>query len=483
MPPAEALHRHQSSLKGILDFSAQPPLTPAQRLSAGRRFNQLVNHFNAPDSSCKDYDRVKLVQLTYEYARSEESKGYLLRAFFESAGLAIDAEQDIDLTDAAKQAKLRDSFFDFAEYLFENFFLPCMLPSPARDARRSLTVTLSVKSSTKKTPQPSPASHSAVQRAQGGQGQNFLGTPERVSALRGACLLRDRHRCVISRKFDDREALRRMQDARRQGGVAQDDDGNPLVKGQGYDSLEVAHIMHQLDPSKEAALAILNMLDSGAAYLVEGTEIDRPRNALTLTHRLHGFFGDFQIYFEPVDQELHTYRINTFIQDIMEYEFPITRTLYLTESRTIDPPSPRLLSIHNAIAHVLHLSAAGEYIDRILQDLEEHGVREDGSTELDRFVKLRLNGWSPTSHAPHAQQEKLVMSRDVLEMGKLADEHDMLVCHLVCHSTLVDLAAENLLQVSCYVADGMRVDEQFALECLRIEQNDALQLVVEFGPV
>ncbi|OBS16455.1 hypothetical protein FPOA_12898 [Fusarium poae] len=386
MPPAEALHRHQSSLEGILDFSAQPPLTPAQRLSAGRRFDQLVNHFDAPDDSCKDYDRVKLVRLTYEYARSEESKGYFLRAFFESAGIPIDADQeDIDLTDADKQAKLRDSFVNFAEYLFENFFLP-------------------LKSSTKKTPQPSPASHSAVQRAQGGEGQNFLGTPERVSALRGACLLRDRHRCVISRKFDDKEALRRMQDARRQGGVAQDDDGNPLVKGQGYDSLEVAHIMphsltqlnasKQLDSSKEAALAILNMFDNGAAFLVEGTEIDRPRNALTLTHRLHGFFGDFQIYFEPVDQELHTYRINTFIQDIMEYEFPITRTLYLTESRTIDPPSPRLLSIHNAIAHILHLSAAGEYIDRILQDLEEHGVREDGSTELDRFVKLRLNGWS-----------------------------------------------------------------------------------------
>jgi hypothetical protein len=237
MSPAEALHRHQSSLEGILDFSAQPPLTPAQRLSAGRRFDQLVNHFDAPDDSCKDYDRVKLVRLTYEYARSEESKGYFLRAFFESAGIPIDADQeDIDLTDADKQAKLRDSFVNFAEYLFENFFLP-------------------LKSSTKKTPQPSPASHSAVQRAQGGEGQNFLGTPERVSALRGACLLRDRHRCVISRKFDDKEALRRMQDARRQGGVAQDDDGNPLVKGQGYDSLEVAHIMPhsltQLNASKQ----------------------------------------------------------------------------------------------------------------------------------------------------------------------------------------------------------------------------------------
>lgn len=50
-----------------------------------------------------------------------------------------------------------------------------------------------------------------------------------------------------------------MQDARRQGGVAQDDDGNPLVKGQGYDSLEVAHIMPhsltQLNASKQLVCA------------------------------------------------------------------------------------------------------------------------------------------------------------------------------------------------------------------------------------
>lgn len=386
MQPAAALHRHQSSLEGIIDFSTRPPLTSAQRLSASRRFNQLVNHFDVPDGSSKGYDRLKLVRLTHEYAHSEESKGNFLRAFFESADLPIDGDEDIDLGDADRQAKLRDSLFNFAEYLFENFFLP-------------------LKASTRKTPQPSPASHSAVQRAQGGEGQNFLGTQERVSALRGACLFRDRHRCVISRWFDETEALRRMDDARRHGGVARDNDGTPLAEEEPFDSLEVAHILphsltqvnasKQLDPSKEAALAILNMFDSGVAFLVEGTEIDRPRNAMTLTHRLHRWFGEFQIFFEPVDQQPHTYRIDTFLPPrILKDLLPVTRTLYLTESRTIDPPSPRLLAIHSAIAHILHLSAAGEYIDRLLRDLEEHGVREDGSTELDRFVKLRLNGWS-----------------------------------------------------------------------------------------
>lgn len=138
------------------------------------------------------------------------------------------------------------------------------------------------------------------------------------------------------------------------------------------------------------------MFDDGAAYLIEGTEIDRPRNAMTLTPTLHLVFGDFKIVFEPMaDQQPHTYQIATFLPPgILQGLVPVTRTLYLTDNRTIDPPSPRLLAIHNAIAHILHLSAAGAYIDKLLQDMEENGVREDGSTELDRLVKLRLNGWS-----------------------------------------------------------------------------------------
>ncbi|EQL36225.1 hypothetical protein BDFG_02195 [Blastomyces dermatitidis ATCC 26199] len=47
-------------------------------------------------------------------------------------------------------------------------------------------------------------------------------------------------------------------------------------------------------------------------------------------------------------------------------------------------PSPRLLSLHHrAIAHILHLSAGGEYIDEVLQNFDETGVQEDDeSTDL-----------------------------------------------------------------------------------------------------
>ena len=121
--------------------------------------------------------------------------------------------------------------------------------------------------------------------------------------------------------------------------------------------------------------------------------MDRPRNALTLTNRLHRLFGNFRVYFKALDQP-HTYLIDsTRPSYAMGRLLPITRTLYLTENRTIDPPSPRLLAVHYAISQILHLSAAGEYIDRILRDREDLGAKADGSTALGPLVQLSLNGW------------------------------------------------------------------------------------------
>ena len=117
---------------------------------------------------------------------------------------------------------------------------------------------------------------------------------------------------------------------------------------------------------------------------------------MTLTHGLHNFFGSFQIFFEPLpDQQPHTYRIDSFLPKYIfrDPALPVTRALYLTDTRTIDPPSARLLAVHRAIAHILHLSAAGDYIDRLLRDAEEKGILADGSTELGRLLKLGLDGW------------------------------------------------------------------------------------------
>lgn len=47
----------------------------------------------------------------------------------------------------------------------------------------------------------------------------------------------------------------------------------------------------------------------------------------------------------------------------------------------------------------MKLSGAGEYIERVLRDMEELDVREDGSTHLGYLTGLRLGGWLKTLSA------------------------------------------------------------------------------------
>ena len=138
------------------------------------------------------------------------------------------------------------------------------------------------------------------------------------------------------------------------------------------------------------------MFDPGIIHLIEGPNIDRPASAFTLTNHFHQLFGDFDTYFEPTaDQTQHTYKID-YVQSNRPFRdplFPVTRTLHLTPDHTIDPPSSRLLAIHCAIGHILNLSGAGDYIDDIIQDMDEVGIKENGSTGLGHYVSLKLGGW------------------------------------------------------------------------------------------
>ncbi|QSS59909.1 hypothetical protein I7I51_04705 [Histoplasma capsulatum] len=122
------------------------------------------------------------------------------------------------------------------------------------------------------------------------------------------------------------------------------------------------------------------MFDPGVAHLIDGPKINSPLNTVTLTLDNHRFFGEFQIYFELTGRA-YEYRIHSaegrFLRDPF---FPVTRTLMLSSNRTINPPSPRLLSIHRAISLILKLSGAAEYIDQTLRDLEQATVEVDGST-------------------------------------------------------------------------------------------------------
>ncbi|KAK4194462.1 hypothetical protein QBC40DRAFT_290706 [Triangularia verruculosa] len=361
-----------SSLESIIFYSS-PPLWDTDKRAQGKaRFYRIVQYFEkVAANDNRPYNQPKLVRLTYDYARSEASKDMFLQVFFHLAELPIEGEDDINLHD--ESGRLGSVVSEFADYLFANLFLP-------------------LRTSSGKTPQLSPQGEGGV--------QHFVGTPELVASLRGECLLRDRYRCVISRRFDYEEAARRLENSP----DAVDNDGSLLSAEAQFDRLEVAHILpHSLTKtekgaelvrsSTQAALDILNMFDNGVLHLIEGSDIDRPRNAITLTSTLHASFGSFHLFFEPVPDKENTYRIQSFRSPLLLRNLPVVRELFLTEDRNIEPPSPRLLALHRAIGHILHLSGAGDYIDRILRDTEWKDTRADGSTQLGHLVSLKIQGW------------------------------------------------------------------------------------------
>lgn len=116
-------------------------------------------------------------------------------------------------------------------------------------------------------------------------------------------------------------------------------------------------------------------------------------NALTLTLDYHRLFGELQNYFERTGTR-HQYRIDSterspFLRSPL---FPVTRSLTLSPHRTINSPSPRLLAVHRAVALIMKRSGAVEYIERVLRDMEELDVREDGSTHWDTLQAYDLAG-------------------------------------------------------------------------------------------
>ncbi|KID96470.1 hypothetical protein MAJ_07526, partial [Metarhizium majus ARSEF 297] len=95
---ASAHHRHQSSLEGFIGFSSSPPLETDERALAAERFFDIIEHYENNKPLNAQYNRPKLLRLTYEYATSEKSKDNILQAFFNAVSLPMNQENDIDFS-------------------------------------------------------------------------------------------------------------------------------------------------------------------------------------------------------------------------------------------------------------------------------------------------------------------------------------------------------------------------------------------------
>lgn len=213
------------------------------------------------------YKQVTLVRLTHEYARSDASRDNFLRFFFQQTQISYESSE----SNLLRSYDYGPQLTAFADTLVENFFLPCKITLILKSTLLKLSHL--VKASTKKTPQPSLATLSELQSA-----QSPVGTTQRLVSLKGDCFIRDRHRCVVSRTFDDGEAMRRV--VCDGDDEAHDDEGNLLKDESGtFVPLEVAHIIPH---------SLMNV-GSGMLELVFSTYLYAGLNFAGIYQRLKSF--------------------------------------------------------------------------------------------------------------------------------------------------------------------------------------------------
>jgi hypothetical protein len=142
-------------------------------------------------------------------------------------------------------------------------------------------------------------------------------------------------------------------------------------------------------------VSVFDMFHPGIMDRIGGINIDRPFNAISLSHDFHAMFGSFDLFFKEEAGIPHRYTVDWWNDFPPGFRrgLPKIVDLRLTPGRTCDPPSPDFFAIHRAIGQILHLSGAGQVIEEILRDLEVHLLRADGSTPVGDYVNLRLGGW------------------------------------------------------------------------------------------
>ncbi|EEH36510.2 hypothetical protein PAAG_06928 [Paracoccidioides lutzii Pb01] len=330
------LHRHKSSLEGFLDFSEPFSLTLQQNKAASNILMTLIEDYGPEQIGRRGYMPAMLVNATFEHVHTQSKDAFL--NFF-----LVHLHEHLDLVDGNT---VEPDISLVLAYLDGFSSFDADKKSKIRSAVELFADYMvdnffsPLRVSLVKTPQPTPLSLSSLRAS----------TPtcitHRVSILRQSCLIRDQSSLC-------RVPSRRI----KQDGIESEDDDGALLRNEPgeFEYLEVAHIL----PHSLTSIASGNTELKGHTT---GTRSDRQKGIL--------FF-------------------------VIDY-FPFSRTLSLSPSCSIDPPSSRLLKVHRAIALILKLSGAGEYIENILRDMEEVEVKEDGSTNLGRLMSLRLSGWLKT---------------------------------------------------------------------------------------
>ncbi|KAH0562537.1 hypothetical protein GP486_002777, partial [Trichoglossum hirsutum] len=370
--PPSARHRHRRSLESVIDFS-HTPLTSNERKRAEDIFSRVIEVSSPIVDPPPPFDVTGLLRLSLRLNPSRRGRdnflNYTLRQY-DDVGDDTDCpslsssspfsqvldrlDQMISMWSCPPPEWVTNRTVELANLLLYFFFLP-------------------FKGKATKTPQPTPHLTPV------GDGLH-IPTRDRISNLRATCLARDNHRCVITGYFD--LATAQVRDP------AVDDSGQPLI-GQDIFRTEVVHIVPHalgeairedspLSPNKSTFWDVMKLFHPEMEQRLNGVEIDRPFNAMTMTADLHSSFGSLGWYLEEdsIQPEPHAYIFkespgtHLFLNRIFRPKTEQQRVRFVSANGT-ELPDPGLIALHRACAKILGMSGAGKYIERLLRDDED----------------------------------------------------------------------------------------------------------------
>ncbi|KAH9013272.1 hypothetical protein EDB85DRAFT_1877121 [Lactarius pseudohatsudake] len=207
--------------------------------------------------------------------------------------------------------------------------------------------------------------------------------PEDQKEAKRQALVRDDFQCIVSGEYDSRL-------------VKQNDD----LRAAAYrffpprvGKTQCAHIipsstneniLDSKDKHEHAASfwAILGCFGyTGFPEKMTGKKVHNLDNVMTLGMEIHDSFDQLDMWFEAKGSP-NTYTIKAtdtvFLAKCKAADCKITLT---SADPRLPLPNPEYLEIHAACCRVAHLSGAGEYMDKVLEDLEDTRVlSQDGSS-------------------------------------------------------------------------------------------------------
>ncbi|KAF8266448.1 hypothetical protein EI94DRAFT_1830627 [Lactarius quietus] len=242
-----------------------------------------------------------------------------------------------------------------------------------------------------RTPEPSShSSHASFEQTEEQMLDSIKEVPRDHSEAKKRALRRDGYRCLVTGKYDLRVDL------------APDviiDDEQARVYGGAY--TECAHIVPEptyfnvtksSDKNDYYSASVLAVLKQFGYHSdnPNGEKVHSLFNVMTMQHDVHDFFDRLMLWFEKTDTP-NCYNVRTTLSP--RFFEPRQVTFTTPHPVKLPLPSPELLALHATCAQVAHLSGASEYIDRILEDMEETRVlAHDGtSSEVLHYALTTLS--------------------------------------------------------------------------------------------